>query len=251
MVRSPRVEAVLRSPRGGGMSPRKRAGTPDEFKSARPQYLTSPPDSALVLRADYKRITGFYRSWWLKTRSGKRRPPIPPEEFAAAVDAKGRPGHLPGWDESKQAAPVAKLVYADVFAALEAATEQYYHDLGWGDAEATELARVLPGFTMERLSLAGNLDIGIAGILALIRASPRQLVVLELDEGGCSAEEREQVTEAWRDRGKQSKGLCWRRFGKEHGLIGSGGYGYSRADTSGDPVTCMPRHCHPLTLTPA
>ena len=103
---------------------------------------------------------------------GGRKPPLLPEQFTEELARKAF--HDPTSDR-----PLVAGLYAQVFAEqLGAATELDYHSMGWGDAEALQLAKVLGSGAVPHLRL---LDIsfnpigdrgGVALAKALSSAAP-------------------------------------------------------------------------------
>ena len=103
-----------------------------------------------------------------------RRPPLTPAAFEAELRERQFT------NGSTDHALVARLYGEFVEEALGAATRLVFASLGWGDAQAEELAAVLPlcGRVRE-LNLLNN-DIGDRGAAALARSLPAGLEVLDL-----------------------------------------------------------------------
>ncbi|EOD21547.1 hypothetical protein EMIHUDRAFT_368691, partial [Emiliania huxleyi CCMP1516] len=137
-----------------------------------------------------------YDYWSLRedcTKDGGRRPPLLPSAFAAELEKKS-------FTNGKDDKPLVKRLYE---AALEEqfgkATELVYYDLGWGDAEAAQLAEVLASGAVPRLETLWLSDnkIGDEGCKALAAAlgkegaAPRfkklQLNGNESGDEGCKA----------------------------------------------------------------
>ena len=97
------------------------------------------------------------------TRDGGRRPPLLPSAFAAELETKS-------FTNGKDDKPLVKRLYEAAFEEqFGKATELNYRHLGWGDAEAAQLAEVLASGAapwLERLYLNGN-KIGDEGYKAL------------------------------------------------------------------------------------
>ena len=127
------------------------------------------------------------------TQSGGRRPPLLPSAFAAELEDKS-------FTNGKDDKPLVERLYEAAFQEqFGKATGLRYGDLGWGDAEAAQLADVLASgaaLRLERLELRMN-KIGDEGCEALAAAlgkegaAPR-LEVLDLEfnaigDEGCKA----------------------------------------------------------------
>ncbi|EOD17328.1 hypothetical protein EMIHUDRAFT_355829, partial [Emiliania huxleyi CCMP1516] len=139
------------------------------------------------------------------TQDGGRRPPLLPSAFAAELEKKS-------FTNGKDDKPLVKRLYEAAFKEqFGKATELSYMDLGWGDAEAAQLAEVLASGAAPRLEklylegaaprledlYLGNNEIGDEGCKALAAAlgkegaAPR-LEVLDLlgnriGDEGCKA----------------------------------------------------------------
>ena len=100
------------------------------------------------------------------TKGGGRRPPLLPSAFAAELETKS-------FTNGKDDKPLVKRLYEDAFEEqFGKATELKYWSLGWGDAEAAQLAEVLASGAaprLEKLRLNGN-KIGDEGCKALAAA---------------------------------------------------------------------------------
>eukprot|EP00315_Gephyrocapsa_oceanica_P014035 CAMPEP_0185346154 /NCGR_PEP_ID=MMETSP1364-20130426/260_1 /TAXON_ID=38817 /ORGANISM="Gephyrocapsa oceanica, Strain RCC1303" /LENGTH=87 /DNA_ID=CAMNT_0027945411 /DNA_START=33 /DNA_END=292 /DNA_ORIENTATION=+ len=71
------------------------------------------------------------------TQAGGRRPPLLPSAFAAELETKS-------FTNGKDDKPLVKRLYEAAFEEqFGKATELNYESLGWGDAEAAQLAEVL------------------------------------------------------------------------------------------------------------
>uniref|UniRef100_A0A0D3KW40 Uncharacterized protein n=2 Tax=Emiliania huxleyi TaxID=2903 RepID=A0A0D3KW40_EMIH1 len=99
-------------------------------------------------------------------KEGGRRPPLLPSAFAAELETKS-------FTNGKDDKPLVKRLYEDAFQEqFGKATELDYKDLGWGDAEAAQLAEVLASGAaprLEELNLSYN-TIGDEGCKALAAA---------------------------------------------------------------------------------
>ncbi|EOD20511.1 hypothetical protein EMIHUDRAFT_101855 [Emiliania huxleyi CCMP1516] len=99
-------------------------------------------------------------------QGGGRRPPLLPSAFAVELETKS-------FTNGKDDKPLVKRLYEAAFEEqFEAAARLSYADLGWGDAEAVQLAEVLASGAvprLERLYLNGN-QIGDEGYNALAAA---------------------------------------------------------------------------------
>ena len=99
-------------------------------------------------------------------QGGGRRPPLLPSAFAAELEKKS-------FTNGKDDKPLVKRLYEAAFEEqFGKATELLYIDLGWGDAEAAQLAEVLASGAAPRLwwlDLRGN-EIGDEGCKALAAA---------------------------------------------------------------------------------
>ncbi|EOD06793.1 Hypothetical protein EMIHUDRAFT_359425 [Emiliania huxleyi CCMP1516] len=126
------------------------------------------------------------------TQAGGRRPPLLPSAFAAELEKKS-------FTNGKDDKPLVKQLYEAAFEEqFGKATELSYRGLGWGDAEAAQLAEVLASGAaprLEELSLSYN-KIGDEGCKALAAAlkegaAPRleKLYLNEnkLSDEGCKA----------------------------------------------------------------
>ena len=100
------------------------------------------------------------------TKSGGRRPPLLPSAFAAELETKS-------FTNGKVDKPLVKRLYEAAFEEqFGKATELNYDGLGWGDAEAAHLAKVLASGAaprLETLKLCHN-QIGDEGCTALAAA---------------------------------------------------------------------------------
>ena len=100
------------------------------------------------------------------TQDGGRRPPLLPSAFAAELETKS-------FTNGKDDKPLVKRLYEAAFEEqFGKATELIYDDLGWGDAEAAQLAEVLASGAaprLEELDLNSN-KIGDEGCKALAAA---------------------------------------------------------------------------------
>merc|ERR1719238_2427139 len=126
-------------------------------------------------------------------QAGGRRPPLLPSAFAAELESKS-------FTNGKDDKPLVKGLYEAAFKEqFGKATELNYNDLGWGDAEAAQLAEVLASGAaprLEKLRLYGN-KIGDEGCKALAAAlgkegaAPRletlYLGVNKIGDEGCMA----------------------------------------------------------------
>ena len=84
-------------------------------------------------------------------QDGGRRPPLLPSAFAAALETKS-------FTNGKDDKPLVKRLYEAAFEEqFGKATELEYNYLGWGDAEAAQLAEVLASGAAPRLE---TLDLG-------------------------------------------------------------------------------------------
>ncbi|EOD10767.1 hypothetical protein EMIHUDRAFT_447308, partial [Emiliania huxleyi CCMP1516] len=99
-------------------------------------------------------------------QEGGRRPPLLPSAFAAELEKKS-------FTNGKDDKPLVERLYEAAFEEqFGKATELLYADLGWGDAEAAQLAEVLASGAaprLETLVLHGN-NIGDEGWKALAAA---------------------------------------------------------------------------------
>ncbi|EOD30440.1 hypothetical protein EMIHUDRAFT_468406, partial [Emiliania huxleyi CCMP1516] len=136
---------------------------------------------------DYRSLIGDCK------RDGGRRPPLLPSAFAAELEAKT-------FTNGKDDKPLVQRLYEAAFEEqFGKATKLGYYGLGWGDAEAAQLAEVLASGAaprLETLNLGYN-EIDDEGCKALVAAlgkegaAPR-LETLRLDdnqigEEGCEA----------------------------------------------------------------
>uniref|UniRef100_A0A0D3KKN8 Uncharacterized protein n=1 Tax=Emiliania huxleyi (strain CCMP1516) TaxID=280463 RepID=A0A0D3KKN8_EMIH1 len=100
------------------------------------------------------------------TQAGGRRPPLLPSAFAAELEKKS-------FTNGKDDKPLVKRLYEAAFnEQFGKATALLYQDLGWGDAEAAQLAEVLASGAaprLETLYLNEN-EIGDEGCKALAAA---------------------------------------------------------------------------------
>jgi len=110
------------------------------------------------------------------TKGGGRSPPLLPEEFEAVLSTKA-------FTNGETDTPLVTTLYRDAFVAECAkATELIYADLGWEDAQAAQLARVIASgafMNLERLNLSNN-RIGDAGVTFIARACGIQGVLPKL-----------------------------------------------------------------------
>uniref|UniRef100_A0A0D3JGR7 Uncharacterized protein n=2 Tax=Emiliania huxleyi TaxID=2903 RepID=A0A0D3JGR7_EMIH1 len=127
------------------------------------------------------------------TKAGGRRPPLLPSAFAAELEKKS-------FTNGKDDKPLVKRLYEAAFKEqFGKATNLDYARLGWGDAEAAQLAEVLASGAaprLERLGLSFN-KIGDEGWTALAAAlgkegaAPRletlYLVANKIGDEGCKA----------------------------------------------------------------
>ncbi|EOD06785.1 hypothetical protein EMIHUDRAFT_359424, partial [Emiliania huxleyi CCMP1516] len=127
------------------------------------------------------------------TQDGGRRPPLLPSAFAAELEKKS-------FTNGKDDKPLVKQLYEAAFEEqFGKATELHYYNLGWGDAEAAQLAEVLASGAAPRLEilyLNGN-KIGDDGCKALAAAlgkegaAPRLETLFlfdnEIGDEGCKA----------------------------------------------------------------
>ncbi|EOD36507.1 hypothetical protein EMIHUDRAFT_362439, partial [Emiliania huxleyi CCMP1516] len=118
-------------------------------------------------------------------KSGGRRPPLLPSAFAAELEKKS-------FTNGKDDKPLVKGLYEGAFEEqFGKATELFYIELGWGDAEAAQLAEVLASGAaprLEKLYLLQN-EIGDEGCKALAAAlkegaAPR---LNKIGDEGCKA----------------------------------------------------------------
>ena len=121
----------------------------------------------LGLMHDDKEYDGFYCDLVGECiKGGGRRPPLLPSQFAAELEKKS-------FTNGKDDTPLVKRLYEAAFEEqFGKATVLDYHNLGWGDAEAAQLAEVLASVAaprLERLDLSRN-QIGSKGSKALIAA---------------------------------------------------------------------------------
>ncbi|EOD06803.1 hypothetical protein EMIHUDRAFT_438657, partial [Emiliania huxleyi CCMP1516] len=100
------------------------------------------------------------------TQEGGRRPPLLPSAFAAELEKKS-------FTNGKDDKPLVKRLYEAAFKEqFGKATALFYDSLGWGDAEAAQLAEVLASGAaprLETLYLSGN-KVGDEGCKALAAA---------------------------------------------------------------------------------
>ena len=127
------------------------------------------------------------------TQAGGRRPPLLPSAFAAELETKS-------FTNGKDDKPLVKRLYEAAFEEqFGKATELDYNNLGWGDAEAAQLAEVLASGAaprLEKLNLDDN-EIGDEGCKALAAAlgkegaAPRLetlgLCIKKIGDEGCKA----------------------------------------------------------------
>ena len=124
------------------------------------------------------------------TQDGGRRPPLLPSAFAAELETKS-------FTNGKDDKPLVKRLYEAAFEEqFGKATELKYGSLGWGDAEAAQLAEVLASGAaprLETLYLPSN-KIGDEGCKALAAALGKEGAAPRLEdlnlrsnktEGGC------------------------------------------------------------------
>uniref|UniRef100_A0A0D3JFS2 Uncharacterized protein n=2 Tax=Emiliania huxleyi TaxID=2903 RepID=A0A0D3JFS2_EMIH1 len=110
-----------------------------------------------------------YDFWSLRadcTQDGGRRPPLLPSAFAAELEKKS-------FTNGKDDKPLVKRLYEAAFEEqFGKATELIYYDLGWGDAEAAQLAEVLASGAAPRLEelILDDNKIGDEGCKALAAA---------------------------------------------------------------------------------
>ncbi|EOD19123.1 hypothetical protein EMIHUDRAFT_369653, partial [Emiliania huxleyi CCMP1516] len=110
-----------------------------------------------------------YDYWSLRddcTQDGGRRPPLLPSAFAAELEKKS-------FTNGKDDKPLVKRLYEAAFEEqFGKATVLKYTNLGWGDAEAAQLAEVLASGAAPRLDTLslGNNKIGDEGCKALAAA---------------------------------------------------------------------------------
>ena len=100
------------------------------------------------------------------TQDGGRRPPLLPSAFAAELETKS-------FTNGKDDKPLVKRLYEAAFEEqFGKATELCYYNLGWGDAEAAQLAEVLASGAAPRLETLNLLynEIGDEGCQALAAA---------------------------------------------------------------------------------
>ncbi|EOD38929.1 hypothetical protein EMIHUDRAFT_361530, partial [Emiliania huxleyi CCMP1516] len=99
-------------------------------------------------------------------QDGGRRPPLLPSAFAAELEKKS-------FTNGKDDKPLVKRLYEAAFEEqFGKATELFYRGLGWGDAEAAQVAEVLASGAaprLEKLDLSYN-EIGDEGCKALAAA---------------------------------------------------------------------------------
>ncbi|EOD29108.1 hypothetical protein EMIHUDRAFT_365906 [Emiliania huxleyi CCMP1516] len=126
-------------------------------------------------------------------QAGGRRPPLLPSAFAEELETKS-------FTNGKDDKPLVKRLYEAAFEEqFGKATELWYDSLGWGDAEAVQLAEVLASGAaprLEKLNLCKN-EIGDEGCQALAAAlgkegaAPRlktlKLESNEIGDEGCEA----------------------------------------------------------------
>jgi len=112
------------------------------------------------------------------TQGGGRRPPLLPSAFAAELETKS-------FTNGKDDKPLVKRLYEAAFQEqFGKATELRYVGLGWGDAEAAQLAEVLASGAaprLETLRLNGN-EIGDEGCKALAAALGKEGAAPRLEE---------------------------------------------------------------------
>ncbi|EOD17298.1 hypothetical protein EMIHUDRAFT_316356 [Emiliania huxleyi CCMP1516] len=110
-------------------------------------------------------------------QDGGRRPPLLPSAFAAELEMKS-------FTNGKDDKPLVKRLYEAAFEEqFGKATELIYNSLGWGDAEAAQLAEVLASGAaprLEDLTLNGN-KIGDEGWKALAAALGKEGAVPRLE----------------------------------------------------------------------
>merc|ERR1719181_2599180 len=83
------------------------------------------------------------------TQDGSRRPPLLPSAFAAELETKS-------FTNGKDDKPLVKRLYEAAFEEqFGKATVLNYWNLGWGDAEAAQLAEVLASGAAPRLETLG------------------------------------------------------------------------------------------------
>ena len=112
------------------------------------------------------------------TQSGGRRPPLLPSAFAAELETKS-------FTNGKDDKPLVKRLYEAAFEEqFGKATELFYSSLGWGDAEAVQLAEVLASgaaLRLETLYLHFN-KIGDEGCKALAAALGKEGAAPRLED---------------------------------------------------------------------
>ena len=112
------------------------------------------------------------------THAGGRRPPLLPSAFAAELETKS-------FTNGKDDKPLVKRLYEAAFEEqFGKATVLNYCGLGWGDAEAAQLAEVLASGAaprLETLILRGN-KIGDEGCKALAAALGKEGAAPRLEE---------------------------------------------------------------------
>ncbi|EOD26952.1 hypothetical protein EMIHUDRAFT_236263 [Emiliania huxleyi CCMP1516] len=99
-------------------------------------------------------------------QDGGRRPPLLPSAFAAELETKS-------FTNGKDDKPLVKRLYEAAFKEqFGKATVLFYNNLGWGDAEAAQLAEVLASGAAPRLETLylGENKIGDEGCKALVAA---------------------------------------------------------------------------------
>jgi len=118
-------------------------------------------------------------------QDGGRRPPLLPSAFAAALETKS-------FTNGKDDKPLVKQLYEDAFKEqFGKATVLWYQGLGWGDAEAAQLAEVLASGAAPRLEVL-ELDknqIGDEGCKALAAALGKEGAAPRLKRLGLSDNE--------------------------------------------------------------
>ncbi|EOD20767.1 hypothetical protein EMIHUDRAFT_241839 [Emiliania huxleyi CCMP1516] len=127
------------------------------------------------------------------TSNGGRRPPLLPSAFAAELEMKG-------FTNGKDDKPLVKRLYEAAFEEqFGKATKLHYQRLGWGDAEAAQLAEVLASGAASRLETLQLFDnkIGddggkaLAAVLGKEGAAPRlealNLEFNKIGDEGCKA----------------------------------------------------------------
>lgn len=129
----------------------------------------------------------------------QRRPPLSPQAFAKAMQRSAFP------TEESRAFAVHK--YQEGFLeAIAAAKELHFSNLGWGNKEAQELAKILPHCgRLTKLALRGN-KIGEEGVRALLKVLPHCKSLKELwviqNPVGKVKQIREQLRGEWGKAGR-------------------------------------------------